>query len=55
MAIPDRSAPPRSPPAQTGQFTVVGSDGPSCPHSQTETASRVDLVLPWRYRTVSQY
>ncbi len=37
------------------RLVAVESDGPSCPHTSTETTSRVDLVLPWIYRTVSQH
>jgi hypothetical protein len=37
------------------RLVAVESDGPSCPHTSTETTSRVDLILPWIYRTVSQH
>jgi secreted trypsin-like serine protease len=35
------------------RLVAVESDGPSCPHTQTETTSRVDVLLPWIYKTVS--
>jgi secreted trypsin-like serine protease len=29
------------------RLVSVESDGPSCPHAQEETTSRVDLLVPW--------
>jgi secreted trypsin-like serine protease len=34
------------------RLVSVESDGPSCPHDQTETTSRVDTILPWVFSTI---
>jgi len=40
-----------TPPGAAPRLTSVESSGPDCPHSQSETTSRVDVVVPW-IRTV---
>ena len=36
-----------TPPGATPRLTSVESTGPNCPHSLSETTSRVDVVVPW--------
>jgi secreted trypsin-like serine protease len=38
--------------AQAPLLVSVESTGPSCPHSQVETTSRVDVLAGWIYRTI---
>jgi hypothetical protein len=38
-------------PGAAPRLTSVESTGPDCPHSLSETTSRVDVVVPW-IRTV---
>jgi secreted trypsin-like serine protease len=40
-----------TPPGVAPRLTSVESTGPNCPHSLSETTSRVDVVVPW-IRTV---
>jgi hypothetical protein len=42
-----------TPPGLAPRLTSVESTGPNCPHSLSETTSRVDVVVPW-IRTVVQ-
>ena len=36
-----------TPPGAAPRLTSVESTGPNCPHSLSETTSRVDVVVPW--------
>jgi secreted trypsin-like serine protease len=37
------------------RLVAIESSGPSCPHDQTETTSRVDTILPWLTTTIAQH
>jgi hypothetical protein len=40
-----------APPGTVPRLVSVESTGPNCPHNQSETTSRVDVLVPW-IRTV---
>jgi len=42
-------------PHRAPRLVSLESNGPACPHAQTETTARVDLVVPWIRQTIGSH